>query len=252
MRLLASVFVLSTLVGCSSAGDLPFGGPYGGTVAGQDAAVAPADAGIVFVQASPGTGTGTGAGFQPGTGSSGTGTGTATGTGNTGTGTGSTGTGAGTANSGTGTGTGNTGTGAGTGNTGTGTGAGNTGTGTGTGNTGTGTGNTGNTGTGAGTGSTGTGTGTGSSGAPTWTELYTNYLAVGTIGNCDGSCHRHSQCSSPSSCYSWIGSGNRGALSGGGGLLSWDQGYMPTNGPTSEPQAEADFTAWAAAGSQNN
>lgn len=215
MRLLASVFVLSTLVGCSSAGDLPFGGPYGGTVAGQDAAVAPADAGIVFVQASPGTGTGTGAGFQPGTGSSGTGTGTATGTGNTGTGTGSTGTGAGTANSGTGTGTGNTGTG-------------------------------------AGTGSTGTGTGTGSSGASTWTELYTNYLAVGTIGNCDGSCHRHSQCSSPSSCYSWIGSGNRGALSGGGGLLSWDQGYMPTNGPTSEPQAEADFTAWAAAGSQNN
>jgi hypothetical protein len=27
---------------------------------------------------------------------------------------------------------------------------------------------------------------------------------------------------------------------------------MPTNGPSSAPQAEADFAAWIAAGSQNN
>jgi hypothetical protein len=27
---------------------------------------------------------------------------------------------------------------------------------------------------------------------------------------------------------------------------------MPTNGPSSEPQAVTDFAAWTAAGSQNN
>jgi hypothetical protein len=27
---------------------------------------------------------------------------------------------------------------------------------------------------------------------------------------------------------------------------------MPTSGPTSDPQAESDFAAWIAAGSQNN
>jgi len=88
-----------------------------------------------------------------------------------------------------------------------------------------------------------------SGGTPTWTELYTDYLAVGTIGNCDGSCHHHSQCSSPSSCYSWIGNKQ---LSGGGGLLSWDNGYMPPSGPSSNTAAEDAFTAWTAAGSPDN
>jgi hypothetical protein len=41
-------------------------------------------------------------------------------------------------------------------------------------------------------------------------------------------------------------------LSNGGSLFSWDEGFMPPDGPTSEPQAEADFAAWIAAGSQNN
>jgi hypothetical protein len=74
-----------------------------------------------------------------------------------------------------------------------------------------------------------------------------------TIGDCDSSsCHRHTECSSPSACYSWIGTGTYGALANNGGLLSWDNGYMPATGPSSDPQAEADFAAWIAAGSLNN
>lgn len=187
---------------CSSASDVPLGGPYGGTAT----AAPPTDAGndtgpTTIIGSGPGVGTGTG---------SGNGTGTGTGTG---------------IEIGTGTGTG-TGIGIGTG----------TGFGTGTGK-------------GAGTG---TGTGTGTGGAPTWTYLYDTYLAeTGTPGSCDGSCHHHSQCGSASACYSWIGTGYN--LGTGGNLFSWDsQGWMPTHGPSSEPQADTDFDAWIAAGSKNN
>jgi hypothetical protein len=100
-----------------------------------------------------------------------------------------------------------------------------------------------------------------SSSAPsgkTWTYLFTTYLtdATATIGSCDGSCHYHSECDTASDCYSWIGAPSSqarwGALSNGGGLFSWDMGYMPRGGPTSEPQAEADFASWIAAGSPND
>jgi len=235
MRLKASILALFTLVGCSSAGDLPLGGPYGGT---STAPTSDADGGFIEPQnqgGDNGSGSGSSVGTTGNTGGGNTGGGN-TGSGNTGSGN---------------TGGGNTGGGnTGSGNTGSGTGGGNTGSGTGGGNTGSGTGG-GNTGSGTGGGNTGSGSGT-SSGAPTWTDLYTKYLAVGTIGNCDGSCHHHSQCSSASSCYSWIGTGNHGAVANGGGLFSWDSGYMPTNGPTSEPQAESDFAAWVAAGSLDN
>jgi len=94
------------------------------------------------------------------------------------------------------------------------------------------------------------------SSAPTWTILFNTYLtdASATIGSCDGgSCHYHSECDTAAACYSWIGSPSAqqqyGPLSNGGGLFTWDMGYMPKGGPTSEPQAEADFAAWIAAGS---
>ncbi len=100
---------------------------------------------------------------------------------------------------------------------------------------------------------------TGGGSAPTWTYLFDTYLtdATATIGSCDGgTCHYHSECSTPAACYTWIGSTSAqsyyGALSNGGDLFSWDGGYMPKGGPTSEPQAEADFAAWMAAGSMNN
>ncbi len=94
----------------------------------------------------------------------------------------------------------------------------------------------------------------GSTNAPTWTDLYNTYLsdATTTIGDCDGSCHYHTECSSASACYSWIGTGKYGALSNGGGLFTWDQGYMPKDGPTSDATAEAAFAAWIAAGSPDN
>jgi hypothetical protein len=76
------------------------------------------------------------------------------------------------------------------------------------------------------------------------------------VGDCDGSCHHHSECSSPLDCYNWIGQGQQGNLSGGGSnaLFTWEGGggWMPEDGPASDPQAEADFAAWVAAGSINN
>ncbi len=88
-------------------------------------------------------------------------------------------------------------------------------------------------------------TSTSTSSAPTWTYLYTTYLAEGsTIGDCDGSCHHHSECSSASACFNWIGNDIQ--------RLSWEGGNMPPGGPSSDAQAEADFAAWQAAGGQDN
>jgi len=225
MRSSSAVLVtFLVVVGCSSAADLPLGGPYvGGTMpaAGTDGGasfVPGSDGGIVIVTpgidsgvVTPPPGVDSGVVIPPNVDSGGV---TNPGSG---------------AGSGTGTGT-------------------NPGTGTGSG-----------TGTSAGTGTgSGTGTGTGTP-APTWTYLYDTYLssATSTPGDCDGSCHHHSQCGSASACFSWIGSGQQGALTGTGGnsLFLWDSstgGWMPKSGPTSNPQADADFTAWIAAGSQDN
>jgi hypothetical protein len=108
---------------------------------------------------------------------------------------------------------------------------------------------------GSGTGTSSSAASASSSSAPTWTDLYNAYLAVGTVGGCDSSsCHRHTECSSPSACWSWIGTGQQGGLTRGSAkpLFSWDNGDMPTNGPTSDPQADAAFAAWIAAGSKDN
>jgi hypothetical protein len=212
MRTSTSVLASLLLVGgCSTAADLPLGGPYR-ALEGSDAG---GSGSASFVAEDSGVGGDTGSVVLVGTGPGSSGTGSGTGV---------------VVTSGTGSGTGTvmmSGPGSGTGS---------------------------SAGSGPGTG-TGTGTGTGSgSGPPTWTYLYDTYLtdATTTIGDCDGSCHHHSECSSASACYSWIGGGQKGALSNGGGLFTWDQGYMPTHGTTSDPAAEADFAAWIAAGSQDN
>jgi hypothetical protein len=95
---------------------------------------------------------------------------------------------------------------------------------------------------------------------PTWTYLFNSYLAAGTIGDCaDSNCHgvggaEDSNCDSPGDCWSFIGQPGFYGLSAGGDLFSWDDGTMPaaTSDPGSEPQADADFAAWVAAGSLNN
>jgi hypothetical protein len=91
--------------------------------------------------------------------------------------------------------------------------------------------------------------------APTWSQLFTNYLASGTEGDCRGC---HSQGSSASSLYSWLnGRGymtapNPTLLSSARDGLTWYGGGMPTNGAPSNAQAVTDFNAWAAAGAQDN
>jgi hypothetical protein len=92
--------------------------------------------------------------------------------------------------------------------------------------------------------------------APTWTEIYTKYLAAGTPGNCGSFCH--SSMGDPSGAYNYLQ--GRGQISGtSSGLvstyssdLSWFGGNMPPGGPGSYPTAAADMQAWAAAGALNN
>src|ERR1700678_3596170 len=50
--------------------------------------------------------------------------------------------------------------------------------------------------------SSGSSTASSAASSPTWTELYTTYLAAGTVGGCT-SCH--SEMSSASGAYTWLG-----------------------------------------------
>ena len=90
--------------------------------------------------------------------------------------------------------------------------------------------------------------------APTWTTLWTTYLASGTLGGCaKAGCHAAGQCDTPSDCWTFLNSYEY--IAGGinnNFLFSWTGGFMPAGGPTSEPKAFCDFAAWTAAGSQNN
>jgi hypothetical protein len=57
--------------------------------------------------------------------------------------------------------------------------------------------------------------------------------------------------------YSWLQGrgyvgGSNPQLIQNGSCLSWFGGNMPPAGPASDPQAESDMKAWAAAGGQNN
>jgi len=92
--------------------------------------------------------------------------------------------------------------------------------------------------------------------APTWTQIFNNYLAgsSGTIGKCRGC---HSQGSSAANLYSWLH--NKGYINGTSSALvdsnqsclSWYGGNMPPSGPSSSA-AVKDMNAWAAAGALNN
>ncbi|HTB73127.1 MAG TPA: hypothetical protein VK762_07775 [Polyangiaceae bacterium] len=90
--------------------------------------------------------------------------------------------------------------------------------------------------------------------APTWTQIYTDYLKSGTPGNC---VNCHFQMSSASGAYSYLKgqgyiNGTGSILAKTGSCLSWLGGTMPPGGPRSEPMAVSDMNAWAAAGAKNN
>ena len=91
----------------------------------------------------------------------------------------------------------------------------------------------------------------------TWTQIWTNYLAVGTAGNCAKSgCH--SQMSTAAKSYTWLST--RGYISvtkapladPAKSCLSWLGGNMPPSGAGSNTAATTALTAWAAAGAPNN
>ncbi len=91
--------------------------------------------------------------------------------------------------------------------------------------------------------------------APTWTSIFTKYLARGTKGNCT---QCHSQMSSASAAYSYLSgthqiSGTSSAIiSASKSDLSWYGGNMPPGGPRTYPAAAADLAAWVAAGAPND
>lgn len=91
--------------------------------------------------------------------------------------------------------------------------------------------------------------------SPTWSSIYSKYLAGGTPGDCYPC---HSQMSTASKSYSWLKqkgyiNGTSSALvNASRSCLSWYGGNMPPQGPTSLSAAKTDMNAWAAAGAQNN
>ncbi len=97
-------------------------------------------------------------------------------------------------------------------------------------------------------------------GAPTWTELYNTYLAVGTVGNCVSPCHAAALSGPPSPAvtFTWLqGLGYVGdtqplIADPDFSCLTWSNGDMPPGGPKVDPTATGDFTAWAKAGAKNN
>jgi two-component system chemotaxis sensor kinase CheA len=103
----------------------------------------------------------------------------------------------------------------------------------------------------------GTPTDSGSSGAPTWTEIWTDYLSPSASTGCTGSCHYHTfdGAGTAAGTCTWLtgkgqitGSANPPLTNASSSDLSWFGGYMPKDGPSSDPAAVTAFTAWGAAG----
>jgi hypothetical protein len=87
----------------------------------------------------------------------------------------------------------------------------------------------------------------GKSSAPTWTDIFNDYLALGTVGSC-GTCHGQADTASDTFAYLQTSYAPTSFAS----AFTWSGGNMPLNGPSSNAQASADVAAWVAAGAQNN
>jgi hypothetical protein len=126
----------------------------------------------------------------------------------------------------------------------------------------------GSSGSGGASGSSGSGGSGGSSGhdagppdtgstAATWTEVWTNYLSPSASTGCTGSCHYHSSegAGTAAGTCTWLtkkgqitGSPNPPLTNTSSSDLTWFGGFMPKDGPSSDPAAVTAFNAWSAAG----
>lgn len=106
--------------------------------------------------------------------------------------------------------------------------------------------------TGGSTSSTGGATSTGT--VPTWTDLYADYFAAGTAGDCV-LCHTFG--ATKASLYSTLQSngqinGTSSPIVTSSSILTWFGGTMPQGGSTTNPAAVDALNAWVAAGALNN
>ena len=91
--------------------------------------------------------------------------------------------------------------------------------------------------------------------APTWTQIFTLYLAGtasgsgGTVGHCGGC---HGQVTSASTAYGFLQSTGYLASLGQTPIFSWMGGTMPPGGTTSDAKAASDVEAWVAAGASDD
>jgi hypothetical protein len=93
---------------------------------------------------------------------------------------------------------------------------------------------------------------------PTWSELFSAYMAPGTEGGCGraGRCHAR-QMADPTSAYGWLK--QRGYIAGtdsaiasnANSCLRWFGGNMPPGGQAN-PKAVADLAAWVAGRAPQN
>ena len=94
--------------------------------------------------------------------------------------------------------------------------------------------------------------------APTWSKIFSQYLAVDTEGGCgrSGSCHA-AEMADPISAYEWLT--QRGYIAGrqsalvrsGNSCLWWFGGNMPPRGRPN-PKVAQELAAWVAAGAPND
>ena len=90
---------------------------------------------------------------------------------------------------------------------------------------------------------------------PTWTDLFTVYLASGTIGYCTDC---HPEMSDAPASFTWleeqgyVGVPDPLLTNPGASCLSWYGGNMPPGAPVLSADAVRHMDAWAKAGGPNN
>lgn len=93
--------------------------------------------------------------------------------------------------------------------------------------------------------------------APSWSQIYERYLAVGSVGSCARSAGCHvSEMSDAASAYAWLREhgyidGTQSALVQRNSCLRWFGGNMPPRG-ADDRRAVDDLVAWVASGARED